>query len=142
MKNTLAIFYLVVSFSSFGQSITLLPENLSTQNSNNSHELQSSNQTVLKLRNTNPVGLFTDLEFYKHDNSLLSKFSFNSQIATINANSFSGLRFRIRDTPNYELLIKNSGVQVDGSFEVNSLGFSAMRSAEVRQIYVNEEFGE
>lgn len=139
MKNTLTIFCLVISFSSFGQSITLLPSNLTSQNSSDSHEFQSSNQTVLKLRNTNPVGVFTELEFYKHDNSLLSKFSFNPQIATISVNAFSGLRFRIGNTDNNNLLIKPSGVQVGGTFEVNGLGFSSLRSPELRQVYVNED---
>jgi hypothetical protein len=140
MKNKLTIFCLFICLPSFGQSITLLPSNLTTQSSGNSHELQSSNQTVLKLRNTNPVGTLTDyLAFYKHDNSLLSKLSFGSQFAVFDINAISGIQFRIRNATDYELLIKQGGVQIRNSFEVNSLGYAGIIGGELRQVYVNED---
>lgn len=93
MKKISFLLISIICYQAFGQSVTLLPNSLSSEKANFNH-IESINETALTLKRATS-GLYTGLVFKNYQEALTGNLAFGTSGAIIWANNSNSLIFKV-----------------------------------------------
>lgn len=127
----------------FGQSVTLLPNNINTEKSS-FNVLESANESALTLKRSNS-DIYTSLSFRNHQNTYLGGVSFGSQNALISIPNDNGIGFNIGSNSATVMQIRLNEVIANvnfinyGTIRSSSLEFTSQNTpSELRPVFADK----